>query len=213
MYFGLIQVFEEVFRLDFFTCRYLNCQIYMYKHDLRVKNWDSKVGLLGEKFSIVISGRSTYLVQIDHFWLVLSWLYALGKYLILCILFLKMSKVSGLHLVKPKYEWDTRDKLTEIEQFKADCRILFEGPLLDLNDKKCAGLIVNWLGREATQILTSVEADINSANEVFDALEKVFRPESNQTLACFKFRSMKQKVSQTYDSYMSQLRLALPECK
>ena len=43
--------------------------------------------------------------------------------------------------------------------------------------------------------------------------EKVFRPESNQTLAHFKFRNMKQKASQTCDAYMSELRLALPECK
>ena len=48
---------------------------------------------------------------------------------------------------------------------------------------------------------------------MFEALEKVFRPESNQTLAHFKFRNMKQKASQTCDAYMSELRLALPECK
>ena len=73
---------------------------------------------------------------------------------------------------------------------------------------------MNWLGREATQILNLVEAQIdNSPNEMFEALEKVFRPESNQTLAHFKFRNMKQKASQTCDAYMSELRLALPEYK
>ena len=49
--------------------------------------------------------------------------------------------------------------------------------------------------------------------EVFKSLERVFRSESNQTLARFKFRNLKQKSSQTCDSYMSELRLALPECK
>ena len=98
-----------------------------------------------------------------------------------------MSEVSGLQLVKPKLEWDAKDKLTEIEQFKTDCKILFDGPLSYLKDKQCAGLIVNWLGREATQILNSVEAEINSTEQVFEALERVFRPESNQTLARFKF--------------------------
>ena len=44
-------------------------------------------------------------------------------------------------------------------------------------------------------------------------LEKVFRPESNQTLARFKFRNMKQKASQACNSYTSELRLALPECR
>ena len=41
----------------------------------------------------------------------------------------------------------------------------------------------------------------------------VFRPESNQTLSRFKFQNMKQTSAQTCDSYMSQLRLSLPECK
>ena len=44
-------------------------------------------------------------------------------------------------------------------------------------------------------------------------LEKVFRPESNQTLSRFKFRNMKQGALQNCDSYMSGLRLALAECK
>ena len=37
--------------------------------------------------------------------------------------------------------------------------------------------------------------------------------QSNQTLARFKFQNMKQRTSQTCDSYMSELRLALTECK
>ena len=124
-----------------------------------------------------------------------------------------MSRISGLQLSKPIFDWESCDKLTEWEQSKADCRILFDGPLCDLKEKQRAGLIVNWLGREATQILASVESDVNSPNEVFETLDKVFRPESNQTLVHFKFRNLKQKSSQTCDLYMSELRLALPECK
>ena len=98
-----------------------------------------------------------------------------------------MSTIGGLQLVKPTFDWGSHDKLTEIEQFKADCRILFDGPLCDLKEKQRPGLIVNWLGREATQILNSVDAQIDNTQEVFDALEKVLRPESNQTFARFKF--------------------------
>ena len=108
---------------------------------------------------------------------------------------------------------DCRDRFTELEHFKEDCRILFEGPLTDMKDKPKAGLIVNWLGREATQVLKSMEVEADKPDEVFDALEKIFRQESNQTLARFKFRSMKQTQSQSVDAYMSKLRLALPECK
>ena len=63
-----------------------------------------------------------------------------------------MAKVSGLQLIKPRFDWDYREKVTEIEQFKADSKIIFDVPLSELKDKQCAGLIVNWLGREATQI-------------------------------------------------------------
>ena len=124
-----------------------------------------------------------------------------------------MARLGGLQIVKPSFDWGARDKLNELEQFKVDCHILFNGPLCDLKEKQWAGLLVNWLGREATQILASVESDVNTTDEVFQALEKVFRPESNQTLARFKFQNMKQKASQMCYSYMSELRLALPECK
>ena len=82
-----------------------------------------------------------------------------------------------------------------------------------MKEKQRARLIVNWLGREATQILTSVESNVDTSTEVFEALEAIFRPESNQTLSRFKFRNMKQSASQNCDNYMSGLRLALPECK
>ena len=124
-----------------------------------------------------------------------------------------MSKVGGLQFSRPVFDWESKDKLTELGQFKADCHVLFSGPLCDLKDKQRAGLLINWLGRQATQIIASVETSTNSPEEVFEALEKVFKPESNQTLSRFKFRNMKQTSSQTCDAYMSQLRLSLPECK
>ena len=124
-----------------------------------------------------------------------------------------MLRARGLQLSKPVFDWGVSDKLTELEQFKADCEILFNGPLCDLKKNQRAGLIVNWLGREATQILTSIESNVDTSIEVYEALEKVFRPESNQTLSRFKFRNMKQSPSQNCDSYMSGLRLALPECR
>ena len=52
------------------------------------------------------------------------------------MIIVNMSKVSGLQLVKPRFDWDAKDKLTEIEQFKVDCKILFDGPLSDLKEKK-----------------------------------------------------------------------------
>ena len=82
-----------------------------------------------------------------------------------------------------------------------------------MKDKPKTGLIINWLGRDAAQVLKSMDVEANSPDEVYETLEKVFRPESNQTLARFRLGNMKQGVNQSCDAYMSQLRLALPECK
>ena len=100
-----------------------------------------------------------------------------------------------------------------LEHFKEDCQILFECPLLDIKEKPKVGLIINWLGRDTAQVLKLMDIEANSPDEVCGTLEKVFRPESNQTLTCFKLRNMKQSTNQSSDVYMSQLKLALPECK
>ena len=124
-----------------------------------------------------------------------------------------IAKFSGLNLAKPRFEWDCHDRLTELEHFKEDCRILFDGPLVEMKDKSKASLIINWLGRDVTQVLKLMGVEANNPEEVYETLEKVFRPESNQTLARFRLRNMKQGQTQSVDAYMSQLRLALLECK
>ena len=83
-----------------------------------------------------------------------------------------MAKLGGLQLSKPVFDWNSEDKQTELEQFKADCKIIFDGPLCDLKERQRAGLLVNWLGRDATQILASVEGEISTPDEVFQALRK-----------------------------------------
>ena len=44
---------------------------------------------------------------------------------------------------KPKFDWEAKDHLSELEQFKQECSILFQGPLSDMKDSQKAGLIVN----------------------------------------------------------------------
>ena len=76
-----------------------------------------------------------------------------------------------------------------------------------------AGLIVNCIGRQCTMILHSMGITLDKPKTVFHALEGIFRPEANQTLSRLKFRSLKQKQSQTCDAYMSELRYSIVECK
>ena len=54
---------------------------------------------------------------------------------------------------------------------------------------------------------------LDKPETVFETLENIFRPESNQTLSRFKFRGLKQCQSQSCDAYMVELHLNIVECK
>ena len=113
---------------------------------------------------------------------------------------------------KPRFDWEVKDRLSELEQFKQECSVLFHDPLSEMKDAQKAGLVVNWIGRQCIMTLHSMGIELDRPKTVFDSLEKIFRPESNQTLSRFKFRGLKQKSTQSCDSYMSELRLAIVEC-
>ena len=113
---------------------------------------------------------------------------------------------------KPRFDWEAKDHLSELEQFKQECSVLFHGPLSKMKDAQKAGLVVNWIGRQCVMTLHSMGIELDRPRTVFDSLEKIFCPESNQTLSHFKFRGLKQKATQSCDSYMSELRLAIVEC-
>ena len=66
-----------------------------------------------------------------------------------------------------------------------------------MKDAQKAGLVVNWIGRQCIITLHSMGIVLAKPKTVFDSLEKIFRPESNQTLSRFKFRGLKQKATQS----------------
>ena len=123
-------------------------------------------------------------------------------------------KMSGMQFNKPRFDWEVKDRLSELEQFKHKCNVLFQGPLSKMKDTQKAGLIVNWIGRQCTMTLHPMSVELDKPDRVFETLENIFRPESNQTLSRFKFRGLKQCQSQSCDAYMAfELCLNIVECK
>ena len=48
-----------------------------------------------------------------------------------------------------------------------------------MKEKPKANVIINWLGRDAAQVLKSMDIEANHPDEIYETLEKVFRPELN----------------------------------
>ena len=102
--------------------------------------------------------------------------------------------MAGLNYYKPKFNWDTLDKFSELDRFKSECEVLFNGPLDESPPNRQAGLVVNWLGSEAGLTLHSLNLMYDDADTIFNALKEVFRPIRNRTMSRFKFKSLKQKT-------------------
>ena len=100
----------------------------------------------------------------------------------------------SIHFNKPKFDWEARDHLSELEQFKQERSVLFHSPLSETKDAQKAGLIVNWIGHQCTMMLHSMGIQLDQPQNVFESLAKIFHPESNQTLSRFKFHSIKQSL-------------------
>ena len=56
--------------------------------------------------------------------------------------------------------------------------MLFQGPLSEMKDPQKAGLIVNWIARQCTMMLHSMNVNLDKPDTVFE-VENIFRPESN----------------------------------
>ena len=76
---------------------------------------------------------------------------------------------------KPKFNWEVKDPLSELEQFKQECSVLFQGPLSEMKDAQKAGLIVNWIGHQCRMTLHSMGVELDRPKTVFDNLEKIFQ--------------------------------------
>ena len=51
--------------------------------------------------------------------------------------------MAGLNYYKSKFNWDALDKLSELDRFKSECEVLFNGPLDESPPNRQAGLVVN----------------------------------------------------------------------
>ena len=97
--------------------------------------------------------------------------------------FLSVIAMAGLNYYQPKLNRDAIDKLSELDCFKVECEVLFNGLLDESQPNRQAGLVVNWLGSEAGLTLRSLNLMYDEPNTIFDALREVFRPIRNRTMS------------------------------
>ena len=84
--------------------------------------------------------------------------------------------MAGLNYYKPRFNWDALDKLSELDRFKSECEVLFNGPLDESPPNRQAGLVVNWLGSEAGLTLCSLDLSYDEPYTILMHLERCSDP-------------------------------------
>ena len=80
--------------------------------------------------------------------------------------------------------------------FKQKCELIFAGPLHELEEDKKVRLLLLWVGDKGLEIYNTAtfdtEGDKLKLDKVFEKLEAYAKPQSNQILARFQLRCLKQ---------------------
>ena len=98
--------------------------------------------------------------------------------------------------------------------FKQKCNLIFDGPLEDTDEAKKVKLLLLWIGDKGLEIYNAASWD-NAAHKdqlkpVFTKLEEYTKPQSNQILARFQLRSLKQG-NMTLEEFVTKARLLIDD--
>ena len=91
--------------------------------------------------------------------------------------------MANYQINRPQFNWDTKEILVELENFKTDAIILFDGPYHKMENNETMSIVLNWLGRQAIQLIKSQDITPSTPQKIYDTLEKNFRPKSNNKIA------------------------------
>lgn len=115
----------------------------------------------------------------------------------------------------PSIDWSTTsDVHKKFKLFKQKCELIFEGPLATTAEEKKVRLLLLWVGDKGLEIYNTAnfteEADRLKLDKVFEKLEAYTKPQSNQILARFQLRCLKQENT-PLEEFVTKARLLIED--
>ena len=116
----------------------------------------------------------------------------------------------------PSMDWTTPGDLwSRFKLFKQKCGLIFDGPLHDKDEDYKVRMLLLWTDDKGLEIYNTAHF-ANAANRlklkpVFDVLEAYVKPQSNEVLARYQLRCLKQE-DMTVEQFVTKARLIVEEC-
>ena len=97
----------------------------------------------------------------------------------------------------PEMDWSSPgDMHKRFKTFKQKCELIFDGPLDDLSEDKKVRMLLLSVGNKGLEIYNAAtwneECDMLKIKPVMSVLEVYTKPQSNQILARYQLRCLKQ---------------------
>ena len=123
--------------------------------------------------------------------------------------------MEGLHGATPKMEWNSTDLDTAWKSFKQHCQFWFAGPLTKASEAQKCNYLMIWIGDKGRDIYSTwnlTEEDGKKLDILYENFEKHVKPKSNKIYSRYKFLSRVQKESDTFEEYLTDLKLLVKDC-
>lgn len=122
---------------------------------------------------------------------------------------------TATHFEHPSLDWNAPDLYKEYTRFKDHTGFVFAGPLSELTPKQKAGWLGTWIGpqgREIYRTLQWTDGEKDDPDKVLAKFEAYVRPRKNKRIARHNLKQRKQMPSESFDQFLTELRLILMDC-
>ncbi|VDI30124.1 Hypothetical predicted protein [Mytilus galloprovincialis] len=112
-------------------------------------------------------------------------------------------------------DWEATDLVTAWKSFKQHTEFWFAGPLAKTAEAQKCNYLMIWIGNKGRDIYSTwdlSEDDKKKPDVHYQNFEKHVRPKSNKICSRYKFLSRVQKEIDTFEEYLTDLKILVKDC-
>ena len=116
----------------------------------------------------------------------------------------------------PVMNWNSPNLPDAWRKFQQHVELMFSGPLKSRSESEKVSYLLIWVGETGRDIFSTfnniTEENKNLLKTYYDSYENYVTPKSNTVFARFKFHTRVQNQTDTFDSFVTDLKLLVKDC-
>ena len=119
-------------------------------------------------------------------------------------------------LPNPSIDWDSPNLPEAWKKFKQLVDLMFNGPLKSKTEDVKVNYFLIWIGEKGRDICNTftdiTDLNTNKLKTYYDNFEQYVQPKTNIVFSRYKFHNRVQGIAETFDSFVTDLKLLVQEC-